>query len=116
MKNSKTNIFVLLVCFGMVLSCANVKTNKYSTKYNKLSCKNLIQGKLVNFTGLDGCGWMIELTNGMKLDPININNFNIPMLEGKSVQFYYTEIKNRVGICMAGKIVEITCMKETLKK
>ncbi|TYB78854.1 hypothetical protein [Bizionia myxarmorum] len=116
MKNIRKNIVVILVCSGIVFSCANTKNDDNPSKTDISICENAIEGKLLNMTGLDGCGWMIELEDGNKLEPINLNSFNISMVEGKKVNLNYTEVNDRAGICMAGKIVELTCLLESLDK
>ena len=39
-------------------------------------------------TGLDGCSWMIELNNGTRLEPTNLNDFNINLQENQKFGLY----------------------------
>ena len=39
--------------------------------------------------GLDGCSWMIELNNGTKLEPTNLNDFNINLQENQKIWVVY---------------------------
>lgn len=64
-----------------------------------------------NLTGLDGCGWVLQLDDGSKLEPQNLNDFEIEFVEGKSLHVSYKEI-DAGSICMVGKIVEIKCLVE----
>ncbi len=60
---------------------------------------------------LDGCGWIIELKNGDKLQPINLDSFEVTKQEGLSVGLSYVEVNDMAGICMKGKRVELTCLE-----
>ncbi len=72
-------------------------------------------GKLRNLTGLDGCGWVIELdkkdtSHSVKLEPTNLKSFNISLKEGLAVEFTYVEI-NSASICMVGPVIELKSIK-----
>ncbi|MEN8122384.1 MAG: hypothetical protein ABFS35_18710 [Bacteroidota bacterium] len=73
-------------------------------------------GILKNFTGLDGCGWIIQLSDSSKLEPINLDEFKIDLEEGKKVEIKYHERNDLGSICMVGKIVEIDSIKGVDKK
>ena len=88
--------FVFLSLF--LFSCEKETTNK---------CENSQEGILKNLTGLDGCGWIIQLSDGTKLEPINIDVFDIELLENKSVCIQYHERKDLGSYCMVGKVVEV---------
>jgi hypothetical protein len=91
--------FVLFTLF-FALSCS------------KNSCSNSKNGVLKNFTGLDGCDWVIVLDDGKKLEPSNLSEYKIGLSEGKKVSIRYSPIKNTYTACMVGEFVEIKCMKE----
>lgn len=63
-------------------------------------------GIVKDYTGLDGCGLVIELDNGIKLEPVQLPpGFNLqPEMR---VRLQYTELKNMASICMAGIIARI---------
>lgn len=71
------------------------------------NCENSQKGTLKNFTGLDGCGWIIQLPDSTKLEPINLNEFNIELIENRSVCIQYHERTDLGSFCMVGKVVEI---------
>ncbi len=50
--------------------------------------------------GLDGCSWMIELENGNKLNPINLDDFNVELIDNKKLMIGYTVKKDKSGILM----------------
>ena len=76
------------------------------------SCKknnDCVNGTIKDFTGLDGCGMMIVLDNGERLDPVSLPN-NISLIPDKKVCIGYKE-KPPFNTCMAGKTVKITSLK-----
>jgi hypothetical protein len=79
-----------------------------------------------DLTGLDGCGFVLELTDGTKLLPQQIIRCGTPpqtkemnddpllgfeFIDGKKVRISYEKI-NGQSICMAGPMVKITCIEE----
>ena len=76
------------------------------------SCKDSQEGVLVNLTEFDGCGWIIQLRNSTRLEPINLNDFDIELVENKSVCIQYQIRTDLASICMVGQIVEITSIEE----
>lgn len=74
-------------------------------------CTNSEHVIMRNFTGLDGCAWVLQLDDNSKLEPQNLNDFEIEFVEGKSLHVTYKEI-DAGSICMVGKIVEIKCLTE----
>ena len=80
---------------------------------NKQSeCEDSHIAKIVNMTGLDGCSWMIELRNGTKLEPTNLNDFSINLQENQKIWVVYHTAAQMASICMAGEIVTIDCISE----
>ena len=64
------------------------------------------KAKVVDMTGLDGCKFMIELTNGDKLEPNKLDNKY--MKDKMNVWVKYTLNKNGASVCMSGKMIVIT--------
>jgi len=93
----KKNIITILAFIFILTSCATTS-----------NCKGCVEGKLIDNTALDGCGWLIELENGKWLNPININEYNIEKSNGLTVSFKYEEVNNVATICMSGKTVNLT--------
>lgn len=75
------------------------------------SCENGRQGVLKNLTGLDGCGWMIQLSDTERLQPSNLLEFDIELIDNKPVCVQYRELDNIMNTCMAGQMVEIISIK-----
>lgn len=76
---------------------------------NRSTCENAQAATIVDYTGLDGCGLVIQLQNGTVLEPVNLNDFNLTPTDGMKVWVKYHEIAGG-SICMVGQIVEIDCL------
>ncbi len=92
--------FIFLFLLLIIVSCAK-DTN----------CKNSEHAELKNLTGFDGCGWVLELDNGSKLEPENLSDFEIELVEGKDVHLKYSESQGG-SFCMVGQKVIIDCLTE----
>jgi|TARA_Y100000385_G_C13032050_1_gene611226 hypothetical protein len=103
LKNNYQKILVLTL---FLLTLAIHSCNKQS------ECENSQSAKLVNMTGLDGCSWMIELNDGTKLEPNNLNDFSIDLEENKKIWIVFRPAAQMVSICMVGEIVTIDCISE----
>ena len=94
------SIFFLSFLLLLFVSCNNDR-----------ACPGSEKGIMHNYTGLDGCGWVIEI-NGSIYEPTNINDFNANFLvEGKQVNVIYEE-KQAASICMVGQTITISCLSE----
>ena len=69
-----------------------------------------LNGTIEDFTGrLDGCGYLIQLDNGKRLEPVS-NVSGRELIPGRRVSIEYIS-KPAVSICMAGETVEITSLR-----
>ena len=75
-------------------------------------CENSHSAKLVDMTGLDGCSWMIELGDGTKLEPTNLNDFNINLQDNQKIWVVYHTAAQMASICMHGEIVTVDCISK----
>ena len=75
-------------------------------------CKDSVTGTFQDMSELSNCGWIIQLPNGSRLMPINLDDFDVVPNQGASISFDYTERTDLAGTCMAGTIVEIECVKD----
>lgn len=104
------NIKLLLIwfCLISVLSC---KTKKDVPDNGQINCKTTATVK--DFSGLDGCKFLIVLENGDKLLPAKMIDENFAFKDGQKIRFDYKELQDVMSICMAEKLaVEITCIEE----
>ena len=91
------------------------------------SCDDGVVATVKDLTGMDGCGFVFELSDGSRLEPQMLLYcgtpplptevtesplYNFQWVEGKVVRIKYEEISNGVSICMVGKVVKITCLQE----
>lgn len=79
-------------------------------------CKNGIPGMLLDYTGLSGCKWVIQLKNGERLEPVNLHEFDLVPADSMIVHITYTEAPTMMSICMVGKMIEITCIAKLSNK
>jgi hypothetical protein len=109
-------LLLSLLLLSVVTSCQKAELAPVN------SCGTL--ATIRDLRGLDGCGFILELDNGEKLEPVYDYGFcgtpplptpvinDIQFLDGKRVSIAYKELKDRSSICMVGKVVEITCISE----
>jgi hypothetical protein len=116
MKAALLFITVLLVSF----SC-----KKENSIAKKPKCPT--SATVRNLTGLlDGCGFVFELADGTRLEPVLLYYCGTPPLpkevtedplynfvfaDGKKVKIGYEKMES-VSICMVGQTVKITCITE----
>ena len=65
------------------------------------------KGTVVDLTGLDGCGLVIERLDGQRFEVMESPE---PLVAGQHLMFDYEEVEG-ASICMVGKLVKITCME-----
>lgn len=94
------NLLILFSFVGLVNACS---TND--------ACSGSVHVKMRNKTGLDGCGWVLQLNDNSYLEAQNLNEFEIEFVEGKDLHVKYEEVDGG-SICMVGKNVKITCLSE----
>ena len=62
---------------------------------------------LRDYTGLDGCGWVIEADEGAVLEPLNLGEFISDPDAGMRLAIEYQEEGDYFSICMVGPIVTL---------
>ena len=62
---------------------------------------------LRDYTGLDGCGWVIEADEGAVLEPLNLGEFISDPDPGMRLTIEYREEGGYASICMVGPIVTL---------
>lgn len=81
----------------------------FSTSCNKCNMPEdgAIAATLYDYTGLDGCSWIIKLENDEVLEPLNLQDFGIELQEGKNIWVKYSVSTNTASICMVGSMITI---------
>lgn len=95
----KTRQFLSILFTVFLFSCT--KENNYNNSKDALGT--------LTFLKTDGCGMMITLANGSRLEPVEWPA-NFTFIDGKIVAFCYEE-KPSASICMAGKTVIIKSIR-----
>lgn len=67
---------------------------------------------LRDLSGLDGCTWVFELEDGQRLEPVNLHQYDLELKDGLEVKIQYAEATDMMSICMAGKMVNISCISK----
>ena len=75
-------------------------------------CENGVPSMLLDYTGLSGCSWIIQLQSGEKLEPLNLEDFDLTPADSMLVHVTYEKKPTMMSVCMVGKMVEITCIKK----
>jgi len=82
--------------------------------YVLVSChkqQELYNAKLLNYTGLDGCGWMVKMNNGTIYEPINLNAFEPHPTNNEPIYITY-KIEPSMSICMVGNTIRLQSLKK----
>jgi len=109
----------ILVTVSMLLvGLFKCQGSEKTAEYMPVGCSEI--ASVVDFTGLDGCGLMLVLEDGSRLNPEKRVYVQAPKREddplyyftlaaGEKVKVSYKET-NGMDACMAGKTVFITCI------
>lgn len=97
----KLNIAIIFISIAFLVGCGK----------SQPCGNNSTTGVLKDYTGLDGCGFVIEISAGKRLEPINLTDMKIALKDGKKVRFTYKSVSG-VSICMVGEMVELLCIEE----
>ncbi|MFM8913289.1 MAG: hypothetical protein ACKOE6_10305, partial [Flammeovirgaceae bacterium] len=101
-----------------------VKSDQQQATKSEVSCGTL--ARVRDLRGLDGCGFVFELADGKRVQPLIPERVtpasgsgtkqdplaNFQWADGKQVKIGYEVAEDQMGICMVGPIVKITCIEE----
>ena len=73
---------------------------------------NSVHGTIVK-KNVDGCTWLIQLSDHRLLEPTNLKNFPVTLQDGQGVEFIYTLNTNSASICMMGTLVDLSYIVDT---
>lgn len=97
--------------FLILILTVTFSTVTLNSCINKEDLSEYEIGYLTDMTRLDACGWMIILEDGQRLEPINLDDFDVPLKENQKVLIQYQIPKDIGSFCMAGTVVQITNLK-----
>ena len=100
-NNLLSSIILLLVFLSFNSSCKKEQIE---------DCAGNI-GVFKDFTGLDGCGVLIELDNGTILEDTSLRLWDV-QVDGTTKYCISYEEREGSSICMAGTIVEVINVEE----
>lgn len=80
-------------------------------KSEESDCESGVKGTIVDLTGLDGCGYVIELEDGERIEPTDWGKFEVPIEDGQLIWVEYHAVE-AASICMVGEVVALDCMTE----
>lgn len=107
MKSVYYFIFVILL-----LSCSPKSTPVGTSEKKKKQvstadyiAQGFVKATVIDLTGLDGCRFLLQLEDGSRLEPENLDTAFAKA--GTPVWVKYFFQKNAISICMAGKVVHI---------
>lgn len=58
-----------------------------------------------------GCQWCMELPDGTRIEPNNLNSFTLNLQDGMKVKVSYTLLDNEMTTCMMGTAVKLSAVK-----
>jgi hypothetical protein len=95
-------ILLLSILFVLVITgCEGVPDHGIRESY----------GIVKDYTGLDGCGFVIELADGEKLEPFYIDS-SFVLVDGQHVWVRYSVLEDHATICMVGSPARIYSIHE----
>lgn len=98
---TKVLIIGLILSFGIMIGC-----NSHSTSVKTSENNNETIGVFVDMKSMDGCQWIIKLEDGTKLQPVNLQKFDIKPADGMKIGFTYKK-SDMATVCMMGQSIEI---------
>ena len=113
-KNRNKNVALFIFCFVLFAtlhSCfviTGVKNKPSKLALDTHEQKGFVKATIINYT-LDGCSFMVQLEDGKKLEPVNLqmefrkDNFKVWI----KYQYYKSN-----SICMAGEMATITAIEK----
>jgi hypothetical protein len=62
-------------------------------------------GKII--AGVGCTGWLIQLDNGVSIQPTNLPSFSITIHSGQIVSVTYKKSSSQLSTCMTGEVVDL---------
>lgn len=97
-------VFSLLSFLFLGLSCNTTKKS-----LDQSACS--LVGTVKNLQGLDGCDLIINTQDGRGFIPTSNTFDGVTLKDSQKIQFGYKLREDMMGNCMAGEIIELTCLQ-----
>ncbi len=86
---------------ALIYSCATKTTAPVASSDQQQA----VFATVIDYSEVDGCEYLLELSDGKKLQPINLTD----EYKRKGLKLFITyKFHDGVGICMAGRMVSLT--------
>jgi len=96
-------LFIALITFG---SCE--KEPSIIECGTMILCPDYDRFKVLDYSGLDGCGWVVEDDNGDISQVSNLDTHYPSLIDGQYIWIKYEVLPLCFNICMAGGTIAIT--------
>lgn len=99
----------LLLAAVFMLSLAACITKKATTSDTEMETKGYVKAMVISYE-VDGCGYMLELTDKSKLEPDGLQ----PEFQKDSLKVWikYKAVPDRMSVCMAGATIDLLEIKK----
>ena len=101
----RTLMISVVVILSTIWGCGpSLKQTSNSTTQDLPDTTKMTHARVIDYSDLDGCTFLLELDDGSKLQPLTLaEEF---MKDGLSVYITYSIVK-QPGICMVGRIINV---------
>jgi len=109
METSRNLKFIALSVIFFASFSWMCKTPATTTTTENKTPSNAIEVKVIDYSELDGCTFLLETTSGQKLQPVHLAEKY--RKAGTRLSIVY-KVSDGMGICMAGTMVELIFVGE----
>jgi len=107
-----TRLLILFLLLPLLWSASCNSTKKGTEQTDDITQSCQTPATVKDFTGLDGCSFLLVLDNGDKLLPVKTPEGAFKFKDGQKIAMDYTIMKDYMSVCMAERAaIEITCME-----
>lgn len=121
-KSDARSFFSSIFLFALIFSLLSLLSS-CSDPVDEAACGSTL-ATVRDYSGLDGCGWVLVKDNGEVLEPYfpprcgNDSFAEGPQIDARTlrnglrVRIGYEVMEDMASVCMAGKIVKVYCIEE----
>jgi len=100
-----------VLLFSCLFFCAFSCNDSEGDSNESTDCDSAQSWTIQDADGLDGCTWLLQSSEfDFRLEPINLLEFIDAPSDGADVNILYEFRDDMASTCMAGRIVEISCL------